>query len=351
MKNKVLVVYQFATFGGVERVLLNRAEAFKYYKKNYKIYVYFYEDYGAKKSLRKYIEKEGLEDYIEIVDTLNPGKYDIIISIDTPQIFANKNINAANIYIESHTYEKKYRTYLNEYIGKVKKVIVPSKVFYNKITSEYKIKDKNSIAVIKNFIPWDMKSEIDSRVIQLPKWNKNLVFYYGRMDSNKNTKELIKATKLYNENYKEKILLILIGRIDPEYKLENFINKEHMTDSVILLPPIIFNKIPTLLKTMKANNAIFISSSKGETYSLSAAESIFFDIPVILSDIEAHKELLQNDKDFLYELEDINDMIYKINKTFKNYDAVSNRLNKLKETLTAKEFVKNWEELFESENN
>ena len=50
MKNEILMVYKFATFGGVERVLLNREYIFKKYNMNYKILVYFMEDLRRKES-------------------------------------------------------------------------------------------------------------------------------------------------------------------------------------------------------------------------------------------------------------------------------------------------------------
>ena len=51
MKSKILIVYKFATFGGVERVLLNRAYIFKMHNMNYKLLVHFVEDLRRQKSI------------------------------------------------------------------------------------------------------------------------------------------------------------------------------------------------------------------------------------------------------------------------------------------------------------
>ena len=201
MKNNILIVYQFATFGGVERVILNRAEAFKYYKKNIKLCVYFYEDYGAKDFLKQYIIANELSDYIEIVDELHLDNYETVITIDTPKIFENKKIKNKKVYIETHTFEKRYRRYLDDYIGKVKKVIVPSLTFYNKLLEEYPTISQDEVAVINNFVPWNIEIPEFKKQINLPNWNKNIVFYYGRIDDNKNTKELVEAIKIYKEKY------------------------------------------------------------------------------------------------------------------------------------------------------
>ena len=47
---RILMVYKFATFGGVERILLNRACMFKKHNMNYKLLVYFIEDLRWKTS-------------------------------------------------------------------------------------------------------------------------------------------------------------------------------------------------------------------------------------------------------------------------------------------------------------
>lgn len=347
MKNNILLVYQFATFGGVERVILNRAEAFKYYKKNIKLDVYFYEDYGAKDFLKQYIIDNELNDYIEIVDELYLDNYETVITIDTPKIFENKKIKNKNVYIETHTFEKRYRRYLDDYIGKVKKVIVPSLTFYNKLLEEYPTISKDEVAVINNFVPWNIKIPEFEKQINLPNWNNNIVFYYGRMDDNKNTKELVEAIKIYKEKYDNNIMVILIGNENKKYKLDESIKANNLFSNIIFLPPINFNKINYLLSLLKERKAIFVSTSKGETFSLSAAEAIAHDIPVVLSDIEAHTNLVQGNKKFLYELGDNNELAKKINFCFKNYSVLAKEIKKYKKDFSADTFIKEWDSIFQ----
>lgn len=348
MKNKILVVYQFATFGGVERVLLNRAEAFKHYKKNYKLYVYFYEDYGAKKAIRKYISEMELDEYIEVVDKLDVQEYDYIFSIDTPQIFEERGIEMKDVYIETHTAEKKYRKYLKEVFGKVKKVIVPSQVFYDQIVDEYGLKDTSNLFVLSNFVLRDIKPLTEDR-LTLPAWNKKIVFYFGRIDENKNVKETVLGLKSYIENYDANTILIIVGKIDPDYNFEKFIEDEGLLGSVVLYPPIHFEKIDKLLQTLKTMKAVFVSSSRGETFSLSSAEAISIDIPSVLSNIPAHKELVQDDEKFLYKLGDHEECAKKIDEAFKNYQSYAKKLDTYKESTSSKRFIEDFERLLNNE--
>lgn len=347
MVTKILVVYQFATFGGVERTLLNRAEAFKYYQKNYKLFIYFYEDYGAKKSLKEYINKENLSNYIEIVDKLSFDGYDYVFMIDTPQLLKEDGIDIKELYVESHTIEKKYRKYLADCIGKVKKIVVPSKTFYDMVIEDYNIKDKTAVSVLNDFVLSDIKNE-NREIAVLPNWSKKIVFYFGRVDENKNVKELVKIIKSYNEKYDDEVILVVVGKIDPDYSFEQFIIDEKVGGRVVLFPPISFSKIDSLLCSLKQRQAVFVSSSKGETFSLSAAEAISMGVPCVLSDIGAHKELVCNNESFIYEIGNTSDCVKKIKNIFDNYDGKAKEIEKYREAFISSKFISDWEALLEN---
>lgn len=344
MKNKILVVYQFATFGGVERILLNRAEALKFFGLNYKLYLYFYEDFGAKMALRQYIAVNELEEHICIIDEFNPKDFDYIVSIDTPQIFEHDKVDSKEVIVETHTIEKQYRDYLDEYIGKVNKVLVPSQSFYNLITEEYKKACKN-VEILNNFVPWDLKDSSDD-LITLPEWNKNIIFYFGRVDENKNIKELVMALDYYVKEISENIILLIVGNIDPEYKLNELIEKLNIGKYIVFLPPINFDKMSILLNTLKKEKSIFISPSKGETFGLSAAETISHGIPIILSDIDAHLDLVDSKSEYIYKLGEYKDLSDKISFMFNNYDKLTNNLEKTKNKFSADNFKKEWQSIF-----
>lgn len=350
MKNKILVVYQFATFGGVERVLLNRAEAFKYYGINSKMFLYFYVDYGAKDSLKEYIKKRDLEDYLEIVDNFDVKNYDYVVSIDTPQIFEDNKISPEDAIIETHTFERKCRTYLDAYLDKAKKILVPAQSFKKQLEKEYNQNLDEKVEVLNNFVPWDIESDKYNDSIHFPEWNKQILFYFGRMDENKNTKELLRGVKYYIENYGDDVILLLIGKMDPLYHISEYIDEEGLSPNVVALPPVAFDKIGLLLKSLYERKAIFVSTSKGESFGLSAAEALSHDIPSILSYIDAHESLLKGNSKLLYELGDIKGFAEKIDFVIHNYKKVCEDIESYKESFSAKNFVSEWKKIFERKN-
>ena len=345
MKNSILIAYQFATFGGVERVLLNRAEAFKHYKLNYKLYVYFYKDAGAKQSLKEYIVFNNLNDYIEIVDTFDIKQYDYVVSIDTPKILKHTGLDLAQTTIETHTAERRNRTYLDKYINSVRKIVVPSNIFSDRIGEEYKNIGSDQLRVLTNFVPWEITVRTQEWA-QLPKWNKNIIFYFGRVDLNKNLKEAVRSLKYYLENYDDNLLLVIVGHVDPGYNFFNYIKSERLEENVVLLPPVNFDKVNLLLNTFRENKAVFITTSKAETFSLSAAEAIAYNIPVVLSNIPAHMELVQGNSDFIYSLGDEKQLADKINTVINNYDRFSENIADYKKGFSAEAFIKDWLEVF-----
>lgn len=344
MKSNILIVYQFATFGGVERVLLNRAEVLKKYKKNYKLFIYFFDDFGSKETLKDYIKEKKLENYIEIVDELKPKLYDYVVSIDTPNIFENRDIDMSKLIVETHTFEKKYREYLLDNFDKVKKVIVPSEIFLSKIVEDYKIKNRSSIAILSNFV---LANEDSMRAkINLPKWNKKIVFYFGRIDRNKNLKELVDALEFYKAKYYDDIMLITVGNSDSEYNLPDYVYKKHLSGQIAIFPPISFDKVSAFLDCMKEKKAVFVSPSKGESFGLSAAESIAHGTPTILSDIEAHKWLVSEHRECLYTLGKSEELAERISEAFQNYEEFTKIMEKCKDKFSEKRFLEEWDKLF-----
>src|SRR6266545_8363777 len=100
----ILVIYQFCTFGGVERVILNRAHTFKQNGLEVKITIGYMYDRGALLSFKNYLKEKRLEH--TIIPIILPNffyydldKHDAVFIIDTPQVF-DAISPARNIYVE-----------------------------------------------------------------------------------------------------------------------------------------------------------------------------------------------------------------------------------------------------------
>ena len=85
MQTRVCFIYPWATFGGVERVLLNRVLAFKHYLPEMSVDFYFLHDSGGLAPLKAAIDSIWAQrNYINLVSSIDRD-YDLVFIIDCPQ--------------------------------------------------------------------------------------------------------------------------------------------------------------------------------------------------------------------------------------------------------------------------
>lgn len=314
---KILNVYKWATMGGVERVLLNRAHAIKEHNiKNICMDVYFFHDSGGKELFVEYINKHNLNDVLTVVDEIN-DHYDFIFSIDTPEII--ELATHEKIFIECHTSYQRNRQYLQSLPDDIRGVLVPSEHFYKEIYDELPYNLKSKLRVLTNYAFVNAKNKLNEQI-----YNKRPLLYIGRLDKHKNIEELIKIISEYNK-LNDKLILILVGQIiEHEIDLENLLTKYEVLNRVVYMPPVRFDKVWEVLTFVMNQGGIFISASLKETFGLSAAEAMTLGIPVLLLNNEAHKDLVQNDNSFLFSSNEISKTIEKIDNILTDYQHHSN---------------------------
>ncbi|MBD8032568.1 glycosyltransferase [Solibacillus merdavium] len=337
---KILYVYKWATMGGVERVLLNRALAFKEANYNVSQDVFFLHDSGGKILLNQYIKGKDLGGYLQIVETFNPNHYDFIHVIDTPEIFEMTK-NYEKIVFECHTAYTENRQYLSDLPFNIKNIIVPSDKFKEDIINEIPEQLQKKTIVLRNFVPALL---VEKNVNSTNVFPKIPIAYIGRIDKLKNVEEVIEIFVNLQKKVGDKFILIIAGPITTEVDLFKIISDKCLLNRVIYLPPIAFEKVPQLFNIIKNNNGIVISSSKGESFGLSIAEAIVNDIPILASNI--HNALVDNDSTFLYELNSINEATNKIKYITENFDICKKRLGKYKSKLTDSAFLKDWDAMY-----
>lgn len=115
MPIKACFVYPWATFGGIERVLLNRAIAFKSLADNrVEMDVCFLRNAGALKAFEQAITAYKLEKQVRIVASLDGRQYDVISLIDCPQAFFLCKTRNLSYVVECHTTYPEGRAYLKK---------------------------------------------------------------------------------------------------------------------------------------------------------------------------------------------------------------------------------------------
>jgi len=338
----ILYIYKWATMGGVERVILNRVHCLKANNRNVKTDVYFLEDFGGVTKMTDYINFHNLQENLSIVKNLNPKKYDVIISIDTPEVF--EKLKDYPIVVECHTIYKENRRYLESLPSNVVKVVFPSLFFCNDVKLELK-NESSKFFVLPNFVPnIEPYSFQEHHII----YNKTPILYTGRIDYNKNALEIIDVVSKANAKYGDRFVVIFASAVlFSMEKFQEYLIEKKMDGRVIFIPNVSFHNINSLIQLVKIHKGIFMSSSKGETFGMSVAEAMSFDIPVLLSDIKAHRSLVNNDSDFLYSLNNIKEGAKKLILLSDNWEDKSNKIISFKTLFNPEVFIKSWDKFID----
>lgn len=315
----ILMIYQFCTFGGVERVILNRATAFLKYGLDFHISVGYLYDHGALSSFRDYISLNGLSRYLSAFllssnVSIDFHQYDLVLNIDTPQVL-DEFSDVNNMFIECHTPYPENRQYLKRVPKNIKGIIVPS--FFFKRLLEQEISGLPEIFVHPNPVPNDF-FEVPLRKTIYP---KNPIAYLARLDEMKNYTEAVEIFSLFSTN--EKIMYAIVGKGVDEKKNLQLLRSKKILSKTFWRQTMSFNDIPSFIGMIKDHRGVFFSPSRGESFGLSAAEFMSAGVPVLLSNIDAHRELVENDERFLYPLGDVVYAKTKIENILNNWEISS----------------------------
>jgi len=342
---KILNVYKWATMGGVERVLLNRAHAIKKFgfgSGNIKFDVFFLHDSGGKQGFINYVYNNGLQNIVRIVDKVIDKQYDLIFSIDTPDIL--DLVDVTKTYIECHTSYVKNREYLKHLPPNIRGILVPSDHFREEIINEIPKHLKTKLNVLTNYV---YVSPTVEKLTNRRIFSKIPIIYIGRIDRLKNVEEIVRVVSAFNESYSDRLILILAGAIiEHEVDLNKILKLHGMESRTIYLPPINFEKVWSLLLLVKEHNGVFMSASFQESFGLSVAEAMRCGLPVLLLDNVAHRNLVNNDESFLFKPNSINETASKLSLILENYkhyvDTIVNY-----SMLLERKFVMNWKQLLQ----
>lgn len=344
MQTRVCFVYPWATFGGVERVFINRALAFKYYLPQVHVDLYFLHDAGGLHCLIAALAEYDLNETASVVYSLD-AEYDLVFLIDCPQAIELCTQKKQRYVMECHTSYANNRRYLAHLPTTCERIITPSSVFSRLIGSEYS-ELKNKIRELRNFVPWDINYTTAPLGNFLPPWTRKPILFFGRLDNLKDPVSLLDAFKLLNNRRPNEFMLILCGPKTPDIDINTEIENRVLEGMTVVLPPIPFASANDLLSSVAHLGGVFVSPSKGESFGLSAAEAISALLPVVLSDIEPHLELLKEDHAiFSYPLGNTKQLSLCIESIFENYSNACQRVNLLRGAFSANAFVEDWKHL------
>ena len=344
----ILIIYQFCTFGGVERAILNRARTFRKYHQNVHISVGYLRDYGALGSFQTYIHANRLDDCLSaflIQEHAMPdlSLYDFVFNIDTPQIF-NRTRHVRNMFVECHTPTFKNRQYLKALPKNIRGILVPSKAFEAILAEEFE--ELPPIFVLPNPVTEDffyIPSSVQERI-----YFAAPLAYLARVDDElKNFSEAARIFELFVHD--KNIMFAVVGRGAGAVHLLSSLESRKILGKTFLRSQIDFDAAPAFVRMIKNHRGMFISSSKGESFGLSAAEFISAGVPVLLSDIGPHKELVNSDEKFIYPLGDIHSAKDKIIKILNQWDEASKTMESYGQKFHGDSFIAAWQEFLDTQ--
>ena len=341
MQTRVCFIYPWATFGGVERVLLNRALAFKDYLPEVKADFYFLHDAGGLAPLAAALSQYELNETAKIVYSITQN-YDLVFLIDCPQAIDLCTKRSQRFVVECHTSYSENRSYLHNLPSICERVITPSPIFSRLIRDELN-NFSGKISELRNFVPWDIPSKKSPADSCLPHWSRKLVMFFGRLDHLKDPLSVLDAFQMLDRRRKDEFMLLFCGPRSSEIDLDKEILRRSLDGLTVVLPPIPFSVTEYLLDSVSRSGGVFVSTSKGESFGLSAAEAISSLIPVVLSDIEAHVDLVSGyEAIFTYPLGDIKKLSARIEAVFDNYSDARAAVAVARNSFSASSFVEDW---------
>ena len=341
---EVLVIYQFCSFGGVERVILNRAKALKKNGQSAHITVCYLKDYGALRSFQEYIRQNSLSELVsafllDAATLLDIKKYDLVLNIDTPQLFEQTR-DARNLFIECHTPYKPNRQYLKKLPPNVGGILVPTFAFKNILLDEFVNLPPISV----------MPNPVSEEFFSIP-FETNTIYpmrplaYLARLDELKNYVEALDVFELFSED--ESVMFAIVGRAInlTQRRLLTLLRRKGIVGKTFVRHEIGFEAVPDLIRLIKSHRGIFISPSLGESFGLSAAEFMSAGVPVVLSNISVHRELVNEDERFLYKTGNAASAKDKVTKILADWEGASDRIAGYAKKFSGEAFLSSWREL------
>lgn len=342
MSLKVCFLYQWATLGGVERVFLNRAQALDAGRRDVEIDVHYGSDGGGLAAFTHAVRKMRLERRLRVVPRFDPSQYDAVFAIDSPELLPDPLPRSTVWVNECHTPYQANRRYLRALPEGIEQVLVPSRTFA-KLLREEQPEIAHRIRLLRNSVS---PAHRDS-VPVLPEWRQVPLLYFGRLDGLKNPQGFIDLFGELERRAPSKYFGLALGPEAEGYRIGERIDIAGARGKIIQMPPVSFLKTAELLAGWRGRRGVMVSPSFGESFGLAAAESIAAGIPVLLSHLPEHAELVGGDERHLYDPADVESGADKIEAMLAEYDASSQRMRHCSAAFNTRSFLSDWDDLMD----
>lgn len=295
---RLLFVYRFLTHGGVEAVLKARIKALKRLDNSLNIGVLFL--YKFAETVVKFGDNIYLtNDYEEIRSILK--KYEVVSVIDAPEVFELLEFLRKPFILEVHTQYIEDRMYLQKPLpSNIIKILTPSKSFKKIVEKELEGKGSFNIECVYNPVDYSFfESGGKDTALSLSLQKFRPILWVGRLDYLKDWERALSIfSKLIKKVDTNNLELFFVGRCNDLQKTISTFKKYNIFTYIRYVPSIDFHLMPLVYRKVALNGGIYLSTSKGESFGMTVAESMASDLPCVLNKLEVFEEI--TDKKAVY---------------------------------------------------
>jgi alpha-1,3-mannosyltransferase len=171
-----------------------------------------------------------------------------------------------------------------------------------------RIADKKKISVIGHGVAWQRLSKIRRN------GNGKTLIHFGRVASNKKIDKILHVVKILKKSIHDVKFFVVGADWGELKKLKELTNKLGIKKNVIFTGEVSEKKLYQIM----SKSDLFVLASEYEGFGISVIEAMAAGLPVVVNDIDAMKELVQNGKNG-----------FRIN--FNDYDCVAKTILRLLE--------------------
>jgi glycosyltransferase involved in cell wall biosynthesis len=291
----LLFVYRTLTLGGVESVIFHRMDALE--KVGIQSWAFFQHDYGGSGLADRWRERiftGSPEDLIRVIMELRPAWVSIV---DNP--FLAKKVHSAlphtkQIY-ELHTTQPKDVNALRDpdLQAVIQGVLVPSMA--QKELAESMTKGKIPVLLTPNGLPAAYWTDIPN----LPTLKNPVVAWIGRLEVHKGWRQFLDITKHCAQIHTNVHFWLIGGQRATEQQQQvmwSVLSHNGLQQRFRWFPEVPGQAIPALMQTVTRSGGCLVSTSRSESFGLSALEAMASGCPVIVPPVGGLKELVIDNK-------------------------------------------------------
>lgn len=278
---KILMIYIWYTGGGVETAIKNRLKYLDTTK--YSVDILFLQKEKVAEATKKFKETVYfIDDFKKIRNLINKNNYDVIISIDTPQVFKLiADINFKGVFgLECHTTYPDSLTYLKSVDRNlVSFIIVPSE--RQKALISRLISSDIPIHAIPNSVDLDI-----FKCYEFPSCHERPIFaWIGRLDKHKRWEYYLNVAQNIQKIRPDQQEFWMVGGLESDpseiKRFRKYILNSNLTSCFKWLPYVPYSKMGKLYSYVAESKGACISTSVNESFGMTIIEAVCCKCPVI----------------------------------------------------------------------